>query len=42
MTNKSPQGKVPKNGFGNIDLFTAEMLPNGAAHIPSKKFIIYI
>ncbi|KAI8884328.1 Rad4-domain-containing protein [Backusella circina FSU 941] len=29
-------GKVPKNSFGNIDLFTAEMLPKGAAHIPIK------
>ncbi|BGO95940.1 hypothetical protein JCM10020v2_007677 [Rhodotorula toruloides] len=29
-------GKVPKNNFGNIDLFTPSMLPEGAAHLPSK------
>ncbi|CEI99475.1 hypothetical protein RMCBS344292_13564 [Rhizopus microsporus] len=27
-------GKVPKNAYGNIDLFTPEMLPPGAVHIP--------
>lgn len=28
------QGKVPKNRFGNIDLYVPSMLPKGAAHIP--------
>jgi xeroderma pigmentosum group C-complementing protein len=27
-------GEVPKNSFGNIDLFVPTMLPAGAAHIP--------
>lgn len=29
-------GKIVKNAFGNIDLFTPSMLPQGAAHIPIK------
>ncbi|KAI0248652.1 hypothetical protein BJV78DRAFT_1131036 [Lactifluus subvellereus] len=29
-------GRVPKNSFGNIDLYTPSMLPAGAAHIPHK------
>ncbi|GAA5964576.1 hypothetical protein JCM21900_001904 [Sporobolomyces salmonicolor] len=29
-------GKVPKNMFGNIDLFVPSMLPDGAVHLPSK------
>ncbi|GAA5982532.1 hypothetical protein JCM10908_006687 [Rhodotorula pacifica] len=29
-------GKVPKNNFGNIDLFVPSMLPAGAAHLRSK------
>ncbi|KAF8312462.1 Rad4-domain-containing protein [Clavulina sp. PMI_390] len=29
-------GKVPKNEFGNIDLYTPSMLPAGAAHVPFK------
>ncbi|GAA6042387.1 hypothetical protein JCM8097_004491 [Rhodosporidiobolus ruineniae] len=29
-------GKVPKNDFGNIDLFVPSMLPAGAVHLPSK------
>ncbi|GAA6025408.1 hypothetical protein JCM10207_004540 [Rhodosporidiobolus poonsookiae] len=29
-------GKVPKNNFGNIDLFVPSMLPAGASHMPSK------
>ncbi|GAN08258.1 rad4-domain-containing protein [Mucor ambiguus] len=28
-------GKLPKNAYGSIDLFTSDMLPLGAAHIPS-------
>ncbi|KAH9947442.1 Rad4-domain-containing protein [Amylocystis lapponica] len=29
-------GKVPKNDFGNIDLYVPSMLPEGAAHLPFK------
>ncbi|KAG6898421.1 hypothetical protein C0992_004132 [Termitomyces sp. T32_za158] len=29
-------GKVPKNSFGNIDLYVPSMLPRGAAHVPFK------
>ncbi|KAI8053157.1 uncharacterized protein B0P05DRAFT_479804 [Gilbertella persicaria] len=29
-------GKLVKNAYGSIDLFTPEMLPQGAAHIPIK------
>ncbi|KAL0579882.1 hypothetical protein V5O48_002129 [Marasmius crinis-equi] len=29
-------GKVPKNSFGNIDLYVPSMLPQGAVHIPYK------
>lgn len=28
---------MPRNAYGNVNLFTPEMLPEGAAHIPSKK-----
>lgn len=31
-----PDGKVPKNSFGNVDLFVPSMLPDGAAHVPHK------
>ena len=30
----SLQGVIPKNDFGNIDLYVPTMLPHGAAHIP--------
>jgi xeroderma pigmentosum group C-complementing protein len=30
------QGKVPKNDFGNIDLYVSSMLPKGAAHVPCE------
>ncbi|KAJ6582797.1 hypothetical protein B0H10DRAFT_1890357 [Mycena sp. CBHHK59/15] len=30
------QGKIPKNNFGNIDLYVPSMLPAGAVHIPYK------
>ncbi len=30
------QGIVPKNTFGNIDLYVPSMLPQGATHIPCK------
>ncbi|KAF8835388.1 Rad4-domain-containing protein [Paxillus ammoniavirescens] len=29
-------GKIPKNDFGNIDLYVPSMLPEGAVHIPFK------
>ncbi|TBU44496.1 Rad4-domain-containing protein [Dichomitus squalens] len=29
-------GKVPKNDFGNLDLYVPSMLPAGAVHIPYK------
>ncbi|KAK0187785.1 hypothetical protein F5146DRAFT_1060756 [Armillaria mellea] len=29
-------GKVPKNDFGNIDLYVPTMLPRGAVHVPFK------
>ncbi|KAF8885705.1 hypothetical protein CPB84DRAFT_1788199 [Gymnopilus junonius] len=29
-------GKVPKNSFGNIDLYVPSMLPEGGVHIPLK------
>lgn len=29
-------GKIPKNDFGNIDLYVPSMLPPGATHIPNK------
>ncbi|KAJ7728837.1 hypothetical protein DFH07DRAFT_757131 [Mycena maculata] len=29
-------GKIPKNNFGNIDLYVPSMLPAGAVHIPYK------
>ncbi|KAF8626005.1 hypothetical protein AX17_006728 [Amanita inopinata Kibby_2008] len=29
-------GKVPKNNFGNIDLYVPSMLPRGAVHVPFK------
>jgi xeroderma pigmentosum group C-complementing protein len=27
-------GVIPKNGYGNIDLFVETMLPPGAVHLP--------
>lgn len=29
-------GKIPKNGYGNIDCFVPSMVPKGAAHIPRQ------
>ncbi|KAI8984789.1 hypothetical protein BDF20DRAFT_817140 [Mycotypha africana] len=29
-------GKIPKNSYNNIDLFTPAMLPEGAVHLPYK------
>jgi xeroderma pigmentosum group C-complementing protein len=30
------QGKIPKNSYGNLDLFAPHMLPRGAVHLPCK------
>ena len=32
----SLKGIVPKNNYGNIDLYTPSMLPHGGVHIPRK------
>lgn len=29
-------GKIPKNSYGNIDLFAPHMLPKGAVHLPHR------
>jgi len=34
------QGFIPKNDFGNIDLYVPSMLPEGAVHIPCMIIII--
>lgn len=31
-----PDGKIPKNGFGNIDVYVPSMVPEGAVHIPLR------
>lgn len=31
-----PDGKIPKNAFGNIDVYVPSMIPEGAVHIPLK------
>lgn len=33
------QGVVPKNDFGNIDLYVPSMLPAGAAYVPCKSLL---
>ena len=33
------QGKIPKNNFGNIDLYVSSMLPEGAVHIPCQSLL---
>ena len=30
------QGKVPRNEYGNVELFQPSMLPPGGAHVKSK------
>lgn len=30
-------GKIPKNNFGNIDLYVPSMLPEGGVHVPFKR-----
>ncbi len=34
LSDAHTQGKVPKNDFGNLDLYVPSMLPAGAVHIP--------
>ncbi|OAA57066.1 rad4 family protein [Niveomyces insectorum RCEF 264] len=31
-----PDGHIPKNAYGNIDLFAAHMLPRGAVHVKER------
>lgn len=38
----SEQGIIPKNEFGNIDLYVPSMLPPGAAHIPCRCRITFL
>ena len=32
-------GRVPKNSFGNLDIFVPSMVPKGGVHIPGKQLI---
>ena len=34
------QGVIPKNQFGNIDLYVPAMLPHGGVHIPCEWRIV--
>lgn len=34
-------GKVPRNEYGNVDLFKPTMLPIGCVHIPSKSSVFF-
>lgn len=34
LGDSSYQGIIPRNGYGNFDLFAAHMLPQGAKHLP--------
>ena len=34
------QGKVPRNEYGNVELFKPSMLPGGTVHLPSKSLNI--
>ncbi|KAJ7701422.1 hypothetical protein B0H17DRAFT_1157700 [Mycena rosella] len=36
VPNPVVDGKIPKNNFGNIDMYVPSMLPAGAVHIPFK------
>lgn len=36
------QGKVPKNQFGNLDLYVPSMLPAGAVHIPCESRPLFV
>ena len=31
-------GKVPRNEYGNVELFKPSMLPKGTVHLPSKLY----
>lgn len=35
-------GRVPKNSFGNLDIFVPSMVPKGGTHIPCKPFALRI
>jgi xeroderma pigmentosum group C-complementing protein len=32
---------VPKNTYGNLDVYVPSMIPNGGVHIPGKLYLIY-
>lgn len=32
-------GLVPKNGYGNLDIFVPSMVPKGAVHLPCELFV---
>lgn len=34
-----PQGKVPRNQYGNVEMFKSSMLPVGGAHIKSELWV---
>ena len=34
-------GKVPRNEFGNVELFKPSMLPKGCVHVAGKNYSIY-
>lgn len=36
LTLFTTQGKIPRNNFGNIDLYVPSMLPEGAIHLSSE------
>lgn len=36
------QNKIPRNDFGNIDLYVPHMLPAGGVHITSKFSILIL
>lgn len=33
-------GRVPKNSYGNLDIYVPSMIPNGGVHIPGKLYLI--
>lgn len=35
------KGIVPRNGYGNLDLFAPHMLPRGGVHLPCTPFVFY-
>ena len=41
FTDIPSKGRIPKNDFGNIDLYVPSMLPQGAVHLPSKYTYIF-